>query len=118
MLMQNFGVTNKEYYGMLWHFLEWSIAPSTARQVGTSCMVNYNVPNINNIKNIRIMYLTQLYYTKHTYTTLYTTILSILYPAILHHTHPYYTTHVYTPILHYTELHYALIYTNRVIVVI
>ena len=21
MLMQNFGVTNKDYYGMLWHFL-------------------------------------------------------------------------------------------------
>ena len=26
MLMQNFGVTNKEYYGMLWYFLCWSIA--------------------------------------------------------------------------------------------
>ena len=25
MLMQNFGVTNKERYGMLWYFLEWSI---------------------------------------------------------------------------------------------
>ena len=25
MLMQKFGVTNKEHYGMLWHFLEWSI---------------------------------------------------------------------------------------------
>ena len=25
MLMQNFGATNKEYYGMLWYFLEWSI---------------------------------------------------------------------------------------------
>ena len=25
MLMQNFGVTNKEYYGMLWYFLEWLI---------------------------------------------------------------------------------------------
>ena len=25
MLMQNFGVRNKEYYGMLWYFLEWSI---------------------------------------------------------------------------------------------
>ena len=23
--MQNFGVTNKERYGMLWYFLEWSI---------------------------------------------------------------------------------------------
>ena len=23
--MHNFGVTNKEYYGMLWHFLYWSI---------------------------------------------------------------------------------------------
>ena len=26
MLMQDFGVTNKEHYGMLWYFLEWSIA--------------------------------------------------------------------------------------------
>ena len=25
MPMQNFGVTNKEHYGMLWYFLEWSI---------------------------------------------------------------------------------------------
>ena len=25
MLMQNFGVINKEHYGMIWYFLEWSI---------------------------------------------------------------------------------------------
>ena len=25
MLMQNFGVTNKEHYVMLWYFLEWSV---------------------------------------------------------------------------------------------
>ena len=25
MLIQIFGVTNKEHYGMLWYFLEWSI---------------------------------------------------------------------------------------------
>ena len=25
MLMQNFGLANKEHYGMLWYFLEWSI---------------------------------------------------------------------------------------------
>ena len=25
MLMQNFEATNKEHYGMLWYFLEWSI---------------------------------------------------------------------------------------------
>ena len=25
MRMQNFGVTNKEHYGMLWFLLEWSI---------------------------------------------------------------------------------------------
>ena len=30
MLMQNFGVTNKERYGMLWYFLEWSIVISYA----------------------------------------------------------------------------------------
>ena len=28
MLMQNFGVTKKEHYGMLWYFLEWSISSS------------------------------------------------------------------------------------------
>ena len=27
MPMQNFGATNKEHYGMLWYFLEWSIGP-------------------------------------------------------------------------------------------
>ena len=25
MLLQNFGVTNKEHHDMLWYFLEWSI---------------------------------------------------------------------------------------------
>ena len=30
--MQNFGVTNKEYYGMLWYFLEWSIRIPTSKQ--------------------------------------------------------------------------------------
>ena len=33
MLMQNFGVTNKEYYAMLWYFLEWSIAPETRLKI-------------------------------------------------------------------------------------
>ena len=28
MLTQNFGQTNKEHYGMLWYFLEWSIVMS------------------------------------------------------------------------------------------
>ena len=28
MLMQNFGVTNRDHYGMLWYFLEWSIVQS------------------------------------------------------------------------------------------
>ena len=27
-LMQNFGVTNIEHYGMLWYFLEWTILSS------------------------------------------------------------------------------------------
>ena len=26
-LMQNFGVTKIEHYGVLWYFLEWSIVP-------------------------------------------------------------------------------------------
>ena len=29
MLMQNFGVTYKECYGMLWYFLEWSAVLTT-----------------------------------------------------------------------------------------
>ena len=29
MFMQNFGVTNKEHYGLLWYFLEWLIATSS-----------------------------------------------------------------------------------------
>ena len=31
LLMQNFGVTNKEHYGILWYFLEWSIGLSPAK---------------------------------------------------------------------------------------
>ena len=37
MLMQNFGVTNKEHFGMLWYFLEWSIlkqCPSCQQRSG------------------------------------------------------------------------------------
>ena len=30
MLMQNVGVRNKEHYGMLWYFLEWSIVIQTS----------------------------------------------------------------------------------------
>ena len=29
MLMHNFGVSNKEHYGMLWYFLGWSIGHFT-----------------------------------------------------------------------------------------
>ena len=34
MLMQNFGVTNKEHYGMLWYFLELSIVFLRCRRGG------------------------------------------------------------------------------------
>ena len=36
MLMQNFGVTNEEYYGMLWYFLECSIKKSD-QKASTGC---------------------------------------------------------------------------------
>ena len=36
MLMQNFGVTNEEYYGMLWYFLEWSIKKND-QKASTGC---------------------------------------------------------------------------------
>ena len=43
-----FGVTNKEHYGMLWYFLEWSIVDTDSRSLystvsaikGIDC--NYN----------------------------------------------------------------------------
>ena len=34
--MQNFGVTNKEHYGMLWYFLEWPIKTSNTFIAKTS----------------------------------------------------------------------------------
>ena len=34
--MQNFGVTNEEYYGMLWYFLEWSIKKND-QKASTGC---------------------------------------------------------------------------------
>ena len=36
MLMQNFGVTKKEHYGMLSYFLEWSIAGRISAPVSVS----------------------------------------------------------------------------------
>ena len=38
MLMQNFGVTNKEYYGMLRYFLEWSIVTNVE-----DCMTDFSI---------------------------------------------------------------------------
>ena len=42
MLMQTFGVTNKEYYSMSWYFLEWSIT-NCERQSG---IVGNNVKDV------------------------------------------------------------------------
>ena len=39
MLMQNFGMTNKEHYGILWYFLEWST-------VLTICLNNRCIHNL------------------------------------------------------------------------
>ena len=39
MLMQNFGVTNKEHYGMLWYFLEWSIHVCVLRLLSFSYLI-------------------------------------------------------------------------------
>ena len=36
--MQNFGVTKKEHYGMLWYFLEWS---NMARSFEAVCMTGF-----------------------------------------------------------------------------
>ena len=42
MLMQNFGVTNKEHYGMLWYFLEWAITKSMTSE-GNSALLPANI---------------------------------------------------------------------------
>ena len=45
MLMQNFGVTNKEHYGMLWYFLEWSITCKFASvKTDAYCMIRVSDP--------------------------------------------------------------------------
>ena len=35
-IMQNFGVTNKEHYGMLWYFLEWAITRSMTSECNSA----------------------------------------------------------------------------------
>ena len=45
MFMQNFGVTNKEHYGMLWCFLEWSISGCTwAPKLARKCETKHRFP--------------------------------------------------------------------------
>ena len=58
MLMQNFGVTNKEYYGMLWYFLEWSIE-RCARSGQKKLTKTYNTgfPNHSTLINYALGYL-------------------------------------------------------------
>ena len=36
-LMQNFGMTNKEHYGMLWYFLEWLIILHSTKSYPVYC---------------------------------------------------------------------------------
>ena len=50
MLIQNFWVTNKEHYGMLWYFLEWSITYTNFRMksiFNRRVYINYNLGNFN-----------------------------------------------------------------------
>ena len=46
MLMQIFGVTTKEHYGMLWYFLEWSINIS-AWSAGTALTMNCSANDLD-----------------------------------------------------------------------
>ena len=39
MLMQNFGVTNKEHYRMLWYFLGWSVLTEAKKPKTQGLMV-------------------------------------------------------------------------------
>ena len=54
MLMQNFGVTKKEHYGMLWYFLEWSIILFT--KAGRKNTTKAKITNKMNNKIIIIDY--------------------------------------------------------------
>ena len=58
MLMQNFGVTNKECYGMLWYFLEWSVE-GYARSGPKKLTKTYNkgFPNHSTLINYAVGYL-------------------------------------------------------------
>ena len=56
--MQNFGVTNKEHYGMLWYFLEWSIATFTShedvpKKVDLGCFKRHRVINLGEFVTCR-----------------------------------------------------------------
>ena len=37
MFIQNFGVTNKEYYGTLWHIMAFSVVVKKSYLVGVIC---------------------------------------------------------------------------------
>ena len=56
--MQNIGVTNKQYYGMLWYFLEWSVE-SRARSGPKKLTKTYNkgFPNHSTLINYAVGYL-------------------------------------------------------------
>ena len=41
MLMQNFGATNKEHYGMLWYFQEWPITSQDYKKIIPQDIVGY-----------------------------------------------------------------------------
>ena len=47
MLVQNFGVINKEHYDMLWYFLEWSIkrvrAQRNREEIGAGATKNLSI---------------------------------------------------------------------------
>ena len=58
MLMQNIGVTKKDYYGMLWYFLEWSI--ERCAQSGPKKLTktyNKGFPNHSTLINYALGYL-------------------------------------------------------------
>ena len=42
MLMQNFAVRNKQHYGMLWYFLEWSILKAASAAAGARDGIIYS----------------------------------------------------------------------------
>ena len=52
-VMQNFGLTKKEYYGMLWYFLEWSTQRGVIKIYKDKLFIGDSYVNTDAVKQFR-----------------------------------------------------------------